>query len=187
LARFGIDEQPANLKHFIGPPLHHSFMSAYRFDSTQARQAVEYYREYFGATGIFENVLFPCIPDLLARLQADGRRLCVVTSKPAFYAEQIVRHFALDGFFDAVVGADMELQNTEKPGLVKDALLRYPALQPRQAVMVGDREHDIIGARANGVDAIAVTYGAGSREELVAAQPACIVDSITELRSALGV
>jgi phosphoglycolate phosphatase len=186
LAKFGIAERAENLKHFIGPPLHHSFMAGYAFDEPAARQAVEHYREYFGATGIYENVLFPGMPALLGELKADGRSLSVVTSKPTFYAEQIVRHFSLDGFFDAVIGAEMDLSNSEKPLLVGLAIERYASPEPSKVVMIGDREHDVLAAHANGIDSIAVTYGAGSRDELVAARPSRIVDSIEELGSALG-
>jgi phosphoglycolate phosphatase len=197
LAKFGIEVALESLTHFIGPPLltaaadwapalHRSFMSAYAFDEPTARQAVEYYREYFAATGIYENELYPGIPGLLGGLQAAGLRLCVVTSKPTFYAEQIVRHFGLSGFFDAVVGAEMDLTNTEKPVLVNRALERYAGREASAAVMIGDREYDVLGAQANGIDSIAVTYGAGSRQELAAAGPTRIVDSIEELAAVLG-
>lgn len=186
LAKFGIKSVAEQLTHFVGPPLHRSFMTSYGFDESVARQAVEYYREYFSVTGIHENVLFLDIPDLLGALRAEGRHLSVVTSKPAFYAEQIVRHFGLDGFFEAIIGAEMDLTNTEKAVLVKLALERFGEHALTDAVMIGDREHDIIGARANGIDSIAVTYGAGSREELTAAAPTWIVDSVGALAAALG-
>jgi phosphoglycolate phosphatase len=161
-------------------------MTSYGFDEPAARRAVEFYREYFDVTGIHENVLFPEIPSLLGALRADGRCLSVVTSKPAYYADQIVRNFGLDAFFDAVIGAEMDLSNTEKPVLVKLALDRFAGHALANAVMIGDREHDVIGARANGIDSIAVTYGAGSREELMAAEPTRIVDSVAALGAALG-
>ena len=186
LAKFGIEEATENLTHFIGPPLHRSFMAGYAFDEPTARLAVQYYREYFGVTGIYENVLFPGIPELLAALRVSERQLCVVTSKPTFYAGQIIRHFGLDGYFDAVVGAEMDMSNSDKPLLVRQALERYQAHDRTQVVMIGDREHDVLGAQANSVDSIAVTYGAGSREELTAAGPTRIVETIEELAAALG-
>jgi phosphoglycolate phosphatase len=186
LAKFGIEAVAEQLTHFVGPPLHRSFMTSYGFNESVARQAVEYYREYFSVTGIHENVLLPEIPSLLGALRAEGRHLSVVTSKPAFYAEQIVRHFGLDGFFEAVIGAEMDLTNTEKAVLVNLALERFGEHARTDAVMIGDREHDVIGARANGIDSIAVTYGAGSGEELTAAAPTRIVDSVGALAAALG-
>jgi phosphoglycolate phosphatase len=185
LAKFGIDADIDDLRGFIGPPLHHSFMNSYRFDASTARQAVEYYREYFAVTGIFENVLFQGIPELLAGLKANGGELTVVTSKPAFYAEQIVRHFELAGFFDAVVGPGLDLSQAEKALLVERAIGRYDGRRPVDFVMIGDREHDILGANANGIASIGVTYGAGSREELVAAGATHVVDTLAELETLL--
>ena len=185
LAKFGIDAGLDDLRGFIGPPLHHSFMNAYLFDASTARQAVEYYREYFAVTGIFENVLFQGIPELLAGLKANGGELTVVTSKPAFYAEQIVRHFELASFFDAVVGPGLDLSQAEKALLVEQAICRYDGRRPVEFVMIGDREHDVLGANANGIASIGVTYGAGSREELVAAGATHVVDTLAELETLL--
>jgi phosphoglycolate phosphatase len=186
LTRFGINETPDKLTHFIGPPLHRSFMTSYAFDEPKARQAVEHYREYFAETGILENVLIPGVPDLLGALKTASRTLCVVTSKPAFYAEQIVRHFELDGFFDAVVGSEMDLSNADKALLIRLAMERYPDTPRAETVMVGDREHDVIGAKANDIDSIGVTFGAGSLRELEVASPTRIVATVEELGSALG-
>jgi phosphoglycolate phosphatase len=163
LAKFNIDAELEALRPFIGPPLHHSFMAQYAFDEASARRAVEYYREYFAVTGIFENVLFPGIRKLLWKLASSGRRLAVVTSKPKPYAERILDHFELDRFFDWVVGADMEMTNSEKPGLVKEAISLFAAADASSTVMIGDRRHDILGAASNRIDSIGVTYGAGSR------------------------
>jgi phosphoglycolate phosphatase len=185
LAKFGIESETEQLRSFIGPPLHHSFMNVYGFDEPKARRAVEYYREYFAVTGIFENVLFPGIPELLARLRAPGPALAVVTSKPKPYAEQILRHFELDRFFDSVVGANMEMTNSEKPGLVREAISLLAAADTKPAVMIGDRKHDIFGAIANGIDSIGVTYGAGSREELIAAGATHVVETLAELETLL--
>jgi phosphoglycolate phosphatase len=185
LAKFGIESETEQLRSFIGPPLHHSFMNVYGFDEPKARRAVENYREYFAVTGIFENVLFPGIPELLARLRAPVPALAVVTSKPKPYAEQILRHFELDRFFDSVVGANMEMTNSEKPGLVREAISLLAAADTKPAVMIGDRKHDIFGAIANGIDSIGVTYGAGSREELIAAGATHVVETLAELETLL--
>jgi phosphoglycolate phosphatase len=185
LTKFGIDAALDDLRGFIGPPLQHSFMNSYRFDASTARQAVEYYREYFAVTGIFQNLLIPGIPELLARMKNNGSRLAVVTSKPAFYAEQVVRHFGLDHFFDAVVGPGLDLANAEKQVLIGEAMSRYDGKRAGDFIMIGDREHDVIGAHANGIASIGVTYGVGSREELIAANATHVVDTLTELEALL--
>jgi phosphoglycolate phosphatase len=185
LSTFGIVAELDELRSFIGPPLHHSFMAQYAFDEATARRAVEAYREYFGDQGIYQNRIFDGIPELLQRLRAERIALCVVTSKPTVYSEQIVRHFGLDGSFDAVVGPNLDLSNAEKTLLISQAMNRYAGQAAAGFVMIGDREHDIIGAVANGIDAIGVTYGAGSREELTSAGATHVVDTLAELEALL--
>jgi phosphoglycolate phosphatase len=160
-------------------------MASYDFDLPTARQAVEYYREYFGEQGIYQNRMFDGIPELLQGLRRSGCVLCVVTSKPSVYAKQIVSHFRLDSCFDAVVGSELDLSNAEKSVLVRLAMSRFEDHNPGQFVMVGDREHDVIGANTNGIASIGVTYGAGSREELTAANATHIVDTLGELEALL--
>jgi phosphoglycolate phosphatase len=185
LAKFGIAAELDQLHSFIGPPLHRSFMAEYAFDEPTARQAVEAYREYFAEQGIYQNRIFEGIPELLQGLRAAGSALCVVSSKPTVYSQQIVRHFGLDDFFDAVIGPGLDLANAEKTVLVRQAIDRYTALAADDFVMIGDREHDIIGAAANGIDSIGVTYGAGSRQELTAAAATYIADTLAELETLL--
>ena len=181
LAAFGIHEELERLRPFIGPPLHRSFMAHYGFDEAQARRAVEVYRAYFAERGMYENLLFAGIAELLRALRDAGRSLSVVTSKPTFFADQIVRHFGLNVYFDHVIGSNLDLSNADKPLLVREAIARYPDREATAFVMIGDREHDIIGGQANGIDTIGVTYGAGSREELAATRPTAIIDSVAAL------
>ena len=173
------------LRAFIGPPLHESFRTFCGLGEEEAKDAVAAYREYFTDRGMYENRVFDGIEDLLARLVGAGGRLTVVTSKPAVYAREIVRHFNLDRFFDGVVGSELDLTNAEKPVLVRLALDRPPTPDVHGCIMVGDREHDVIGAAANGVASIGVTYGAGDREELASAGATWIVDDLDELERTL--
>ena len=186
LARYGISVANLDtLTPFIGPPLHHSFMGYYGFDDAQAREAVSYYREYFAEIGLYENAVYPGIPDLLERLQASGRRLIVATSKPTVYARRILDHFQLAAYFTQVVGSELDLSRTDKAQIIADILAEYPSVAREAAVMVGDREHDIIGARAHDLDAIGVTYGYGSLAELRAAGASAIAESVAELADLL--
>lgn len=185
LAKFGIEAALDELRPFIGPPLHHSFMQSYGFDLATAKQAIGYYREYFVEQGMFQNRMFAGIPELLQRLRDGDGAMCVVTSKPGVYAQQIVEHFGLDGYFDAVVGSELDLSNAEKPVLVRMAMDRYPERDTAHFVMIGDREHDIIGAGENGIASVGVTFGAGSREELTQADATHVVDTLAELASLL--
>ena len=137
-----------SLTPFIGPPLHHAFARYYGFDAEQSREAVTFYREYFAETGLYENAVYAGIPQLLDRLQTSGRRLFVATSKPTVYAQRIVEHFQLATYFTQVEGSDLDLTRTDKAQIIADILSAYPDVAREAVVMVGDREHDMIGARA---------------------------------------
>jgi len=181
LAQFGIEEPLANLGAFVGPPLHRSFATRYGFDKAQTWRAVEAYRDYFARQGMYENLLFDGVPALLGALRERGKILSIVTSKPTHFAVPITAHFGIDGFFAQVIGANLDLTNSDKTTLVRQALDLHPDAAPEAFVMIGDREHDIIGARANGIASIGVTYGAGAPAELAEARTSHIVNSVEEL------
>ena len=163
-------EPPARetLRCFIGPPLLQSFARFCGFDEAKCREAVRLYREYFTAGGMFENSVYPGIPEALAELRAAGFRLAVATSKPELFSRQIVAHFGLDVYFEAVCGAAMDETRTEKAEVLRYALETLGAA-PAGSLMVGDREHDVLGAGAVGLPCLGVLWGYGSREELSAA------------------
>lgn len=186
LSRYGIRVTDLDtLTPFIGPPLHHSFARFYGFDDDQAREAVSFYREYFSETGLYENTVYPGIPQLLDRLRTPARRLIIATSKPTIYAQRIIEHFQLGGYFSLVAGSNLDLSRSDKAEIIADALHAYPEVAQREVVMVGDREHDILGARAHSLDAIGVTYGYGSLAELRAAGATAIAGSVAELADLL--
>jgi phosphoglycolate phosphatase len=166
------------LTWMIGPPLIRSF--AKLVGEVAAPEALALYRERFSTVGLSENAVYPGIPKALAQLRAQGVRLFVATSKPHVYARPIVEHFGLSAYFEAVYGSELDNRNADKADLLR-VLIREQALDPREAVMIGDREHDAIGARANGLAAIGVSWGYGSRAELAAAGVAMIADSPDEL------
>ena len=186
LKKYGITEADENLRKFIGPPLIHSFQKFFGFDHDKAMEAVQFYREYFTAGGMFENSVYPGIPELLSDLKNAGKQLLVVTSKPEPFAKQIVEYFGLKEYFDAVCGAAMDETRTKKEEVLAYALSEMQ-IDPNSAVMIGDRENDAEAARELGVSCIGVLYGYGSREELAAAgctifaeQPEDIYRIITE-------
>ncbi len=174
-----------DLEPFIGPPLEQSFRERLGFDETEARRAVADYREYFSQQGLYENEVYDGIPALLRDLRASERRVCLATSKPMVFAERILEHFDLAKHFDLVVGSHLDGTHVEKAEVVATALAGVAGVEPERVVMVGDRMHDVHGARVNGIDAIAVTYGYGTREELSAASPTSLVESVEELRRLL--
>ena len=171
LARQGVQvDDLARLECFIGPPLKQSFMDFYGLDEAGAAQAVDDYRVRFGRDGMFENVVYDGMRELLAELQRSGRQLFVATSKPWFYARQIVSHFGLDPFFCSVYGSELDGTRTEKHALIAH-ILREEKLAASDTLMIGDRSFDLVGARHNGVAGAAVGYGYGSEAELRAESP----------------
>ena len=154
---------------FIGPPLIETFMSEWGLTRAEADQALVYYREHFGTKGLFENVPYAGIGECLAQLKAAGLRLYVATSKPEPLSLRILEHFDLLPYFEAVAGSTMDEQRTKKG----------------EVIMVGDRKHDVIGARENGLACIGVLYGYGSREELTAAGAAALAADLGELSALL--
>ena len=148
----------------IGPPLHASLKALTGTDAL-ADQALLLYRERFSEVGLFENAPYPGIHDTLAAIAASGARIFVATSKPAVYASRIVDHFGLKPYFERVFGSELDGTRVDKRDLLRYALAEAE-VDPRQAIMIGDRSHDVVGARTNGMTAIGVLYGYGSEAEL---------------------
>jgi phosphoglycolate phosphatase len=170
-----------DLRGFIGSPLQNIFERL--LQSTDGRlvdRAITSYKRRFDAAGIFDNRVYPGIPDALQELGRLGHHLQVVTVKPAVVARRVLDHFAIAGYFDAVHGPAPTDEQCNKADFV-GAALRHAHAGPAEAVMIGDRAADVIAARAHDVRAIAVGWGYGSRAELLAAEPAHIVETVVEL------
>jgi phosphoglycolate phosphatase len=148
----------------IGPPLGMSFVTLLG-DESLADRAIALYRERFADVGLYENALYPDIEHVLRELAGPGRRLFVATSKPTVYAKRIVEHFGLARHFETVFGSELDGTRARKDELLAYAI-EIAGTDPARSIMIGDRSHDIAGARHNGMDAIGVAYGYGSPEEL---------------------
>ncbi len=187
LLKFNIREDNLdNLESFIGPPLSESFQKNYGFEPSQAQDAVYFYREYFSTSGIYENVVYPGIPALLADLKSKRKELVVATSKPTVFANQILNSFNLYQYFTTVVGSHLDGTRTSKTEIIAHALSTLGKPKENSAVMVGDREHDIIGAQGNAIDSIAVTYGYGSLLELQRANPTYLAHAVEDIGTLTG-
>ena len=151
----------------IGPPLRASFVTMLGSEK-RADLAVSLYRERFGDVGLYENSLYPGIKDVLTTLGYSNRRMFVATSKPHIFAERIIDHFGLTGYFERVFGSELDGTRVHKTDLLAYAL-EAAGVNASQALMIGDRSHDMIGAKNNGMGAIGVLYGYGSEEELIGA------------------
>ncbi len=168
------------LRRFVGPPLHESFIRFCRLDAVEATEAVRCYREYYAETGIFENSLYEGIIPLLEQLKRNHRRLFVATSKPAVYARQICHHFGIDDYFEAVEGSELDGRLTDKGELIRH-LLDIHQISTAGTLMIGDREHDVIGAQKNGIPALGAGYGYGTFRELTEAGVAYYAATVQEL------
>lgn len=149
----------------IGPPLHASLKKLLGTDDL-ADKALSLYRERFADIGLFENVVYPGIEETLSAVAGSGRRLFVATSKPGIYAERIIDHFKLTVYFERVFGSELDGTRSDKTDLLGYAL-RTTGVDPSRAVMIGDRSHDMIGARNNKMTALGVLYGYGGKQELL--------------------
>ncbi len=161
----------AELTQFIGPPLRWTMGRLFGADDPQViEQGVQYYREYYGDRGLFENVVYDGIPPLLERLQAEGFPLYVVTSKPTPFAQRIIQRFGLDRYFLRVFGPEFDGHFDDKTELLAE-VLKTLAADPAQCIMIGDRASDVLAGKRNGTCTVAVTYGFASPGELAATSP----------------
>ena len=182
LKKFGIEvEERASLYKFIGPPLMDSFQNFYGFTKEESELALKYYREYFRPKGLYENHVYDGVEDLLRELKASGKKIIVATSKPEEFAVEILKHFNLYQYFDFVGGASMDEKRVKKSDVIAYALEKGDVTDLDAVVMIGDREHDVYGAKQIGVDSIGVLYGYGDYEELEQAGADYIVERPLEV------
>lgn len=175
-----------DLDWIIGPPLKDSFKILLQTtDETLVNRAVAIYRERYREVGLYENIVYPGIPELLVHLKEKGCRHLLATSKPRIFAEKILQHFSLASSFDVIMGSELNGQFGEKDVLIAEVLKNVPPELRSKTVMIGDRCYDVQGARANGIDIISAGYGYGSIEELSGASPNFIVSSVKDLEELL--
>mgnify|MGYP001208931079 CR=1 FL=1 len=167
------------LARFIGPPLHDTLRRLVGDgDPERGALALRLFRERFATVGLFENAVYAGIPAALAALRETGANLFLATSKPRVYAERIVDHFGLGAHFQALYGSELDGTRAGKGELLAH-LMASEALAAGDTFMVGDREHDMLGAAANGLRAIGALWGYGTRQELLEAG-ACALCEVPE-------
>ncbi len=185
LRHYGIEVQDRkSLYSFIGPPLNDSFKRYYGFSDEKAMEAIGIYREYFRDKGLYENEVYAGIRELLEKIKASGRKTVLATSKPEEFSVRILEHFDLMKYFDVVAGASMDEKRNKKGDVIRYAMEKGSFTSER-AVMIGDREHDIIGAKENGLPSIGVLYGYGSEDELRDAGADYIAASVEDIYALL--
>lgn len=186
LEKFGIEvSDRTELNKFIGPPLVYSFKTYFGFSDEQAKQAVSYYRVRFSAGGLYENELYSGIAELLQSIKTGGGTVILATSKPDVFAVKILEHFDILKHFDFVAGNTLEETRPEKLQVLEHAIKSFPDISSENAVMVGDREYDVLAAKALGLPSVGVLFGYGSREELESAGADMIVQDVAALSKLL--
>ena len=164
LRAFGIERDWRELSFFVGPPLSETFAHFVSAENVDA--AVAKFREYYQQDGWLDNAPYPGIPALLAHLKREGKRLFVATSKLDTMAERILEHFGLTQYFDVICGATMDGTISQKDEVITETLRRLGNPPLSETIMIGDRYHDMCGAKKHGIDALGVLYGFGSEQEL---------------------
>lgn len=154
------------LYSFIGPPLIDSFKTVCHLDRHTSEQAVSYYRDYYQSKGMYENNLYEGIVEVLADLKQAGCALYIATSKPEIYAKQILTHFDLDHYFVGIYGASLDSGRSKKGDVIRYALQSAGITNLNETLMIGDRSHDMIGAKENELACMGVLYGFGDQVEL---------------------
>lgn len=185
LEKFGIHVRYLKeLIPFIGPPLAESFQKFYGFSKEDAEKAIQYYREYYAPNGIFENEVYEGIPEMLAHLTEAGFTLLVATSKPTVFARKVLKHFGMEDYFSFVGGSELDGSRTKKAEVIS-YILKTCGIEAKEAIMIGDRRHDIEGGKACGLESVGVLYGYGTEQELTEAGADHIIRTVAELEDYL--
>jgi phosphoglycolate phosphatase len=180
LKKLNIEEDENILKTFIGPPLERTFSEYFGFNKENIEIGKKYYREYFSEKGLYENIMYDGIANMLEELNTRNKFCILATSKPIVFAEKIIEYFNINKYFKYVVGGNLEGTFVEKEDIIKHIIEKY-SLNKLETIMVGDRKYDIIGAHKNEINSIAVMYGYGSEEELNKAKPTYLIKNVMDI------
>ena len=175
----------SQLKKFIGPPLSQSFQDFCGLNDIETQKIISYYRQYFSDKGWKENQLLPGARELLAKLKQAGKTLLVASSKPEVFVKQILDHFEIDSYFTVIAGASLDDSRSQKSAVIAHALKTAKIEELKGCVMVGDRKHDVEGAKVQGLPTIGLLLGFGSRQELEECGAIAIAENFQDLEKIL--
>lgn len=178
-------KEPAAYQGWIGPPLVPSFMDELGVDETEAFRLVELYRENFADKGIFQNTVYPGIPELLRELKNSGKKLLIVTGKPTLFAERIADYFGVADCFTRVCGIPMENESMTKAQTLQEALNICGNPPLSECLMIGDRHHDAEAGHTCGMECAYVLYGYGNAQEAHDCKAEYVLPSVAALRALL--
>ena len=179
LQHFGIEvPDRKTMRSFVGPPLHEMFIK-FGVPADEADTAVAVYRSRYHTVGKFENFPYPGITAMLDTLNRNGHQLLVATSKPEALSIEIMDKFDLSKYFIKICGATLDRSRITKSDVIAYLLENYKS--DGEMVMVGDTAFDVTGAAAHGIPTIGVSWGYGSKEEMLQAGAVAIAHSVQEL------
>jgi len=174
------------LERFIGPSLQWGFSNIFGMNEKNTDLAVEYFREYFGEKGLYENEPYPGIHNMLEELHTSGKKMYIASSKLEKYVHRIIEHFGFEKYISRIKGADYKGEYSAKKILIADLMAIEQLTHSKQIVMVGDTTFDINGGKMNKISTIALGYGFGIREELLEAEPDYYTESVEGLSRILN-
>ncbi len=174
------------MRTYLGPPLAVTFGEVFGMNDQQISQAIDKYRERYHDIGLFENSVYEGVPELLAELQAAGIRMATATSKPEYSATRILQHFELDQYFEFIGAAALDGTRDSKSLVIKHTLDNTNTNPTsHNMIMIGDRRHDVHGAREHGIETIGVLWGYGDADELTSAGVTDLATNTENLKNLL--
>ncbi len=179
LQKPGLEDR--ELHFFIGPPLLLSFQKYCNFDEKTGKRAIDLYRKNYQAKGIYKNILFGGIHELLLTLKQKGCKCYVATSKPTVYAKQILENLEISQYFTEIVGSNLNLTRTSKSEIIRAVIGQITQEEKSQVIMIGDTKYDIEGAHSENIDSIAVLYGYGKKDDFKGTSQIKMVKNVEEL------
>lgn len=179
------ESEPEKLNRFIGPPLDYSFRNYYKLNDTGIRKAIEKYRERYKDKGIYECKPYDGMKELVKKCYEKNHVICLATAKPQPFAEQILEMFDLKKYFTVIVGASFDNSFVEKTAIVEKVISDLGNVPKSEMIMIGDREHDIIGAKNNGIESVGIKHGFAEKGEFEKAGANYIVEDVDELAELL--
>lgn len=183
LAFFGIRETDESvIRTFIGPPLRDAIPARYPLNIYQTEVAVEKYREFYEAGGMFLSRPYPGVTEVLEKFKRLGYKQIVTSSKPEVMCKKILEKFELTGYFDAIVGASLDGRIDSKQEVLEEAFRRMSLKNRSRVILIGDTKYDAQGAKTAGISCVGVTYGFGTRKELQEYDPEAVFDTIEEVQ-----
>ena len=180
---FGYQEPDLEaLRCFVGPPLRGQFMKRYGVDAGTAEKMVAKYRERYSVKGLGECSVYPGVPELVRELRSMGKNVAIATGKPTAFTVSILERAGYGELFDAVLGSEFDGTRSKKSEVISELLEKYGR---DGAVMIGDRDNDVLGAKECGIPCIGVAWGYAEPGELLKAGAISLAETVDELRNIL--